>query len=91
MLFQSQVPGLFNKMEMNFYSTANQARKTQTALRLNAYHDAQLERLSEQLSQLFSEPQNMIKVTLNKGLDLSQFPPQVFELEAPGKSGPDCL
>jgi hypothetical protein len=65
MLFQSQVPGLFNKMEMNFYSTANQARKTQTALRLNAYHDAQLERLSEQLSQLFSEPQNMIKVTLN--------------------------
>ena len=65
MLFKSQVPQLFNRLGLDLYNSTNQARKEDTAKRLNFYHDAQLERLSEQLSQLFSEPENMIKVTLN--------------------------
>jgi hypothetical protein len=65
MLFQSTVPQLFSKMGMEAYSRANQARKTETAKRLNFYHDAQLERLEEQLSELFSEPDSMVKLTLN--------------------------
>jgi hypothetical protein len=52
-------------MEMSFYSTATQSRKTDTALRLNMFHDAQAARLEEQLNQLFSEPENMIKLTLS--------------------------
>jgi len=65
MLFTSQVPQLFSKMEMSLYTAATQSRKTETAKRLNLYHDAQLERLEEQLNQLFSDPDSMIKVTLN--------------------------
>ena len=65
MLFQSQVPELFNKMEMSFYTTSNQTRKAETAKRLNFFHDSQIERLEEQLSQLFSESESMVKVTLN--------------------------
>jgi len=65
MLFISQVQQLFEKMEMGLYSTATQTRKTETAKRLNFFHDGQLERLEEQLNELFSEPESMIKVTLN--------------------------
>ena len=65
MLFQSQVPQLFSKMGMQFYNQANQTRKKQTALRLNMFHDSQLERLEEQLNQLFSDPSSMVKVCLN--------------------------
>lgn len=52
-------------MELSYSTSANQTRKAETAKRLNFYHDAQLERLEEQLNQLFSEPENMIKLTLS--------------------------
>lgn len=65
MLFQSSVPQLFNKIGLEFYTQTNQARKTETAKRLNFFHDYQIERLEEQLNSLFSEPDNMIKTTLN--------------------------
>jgi len=65
MLFQSQVPQLFSKMGLTLYNSANQARKVETAKRLNFYHDEQLERLNEQLAELFSEPEKMVKLELN--------------------------
>lgn len=65
MLFQSQVPALMSRVGLQFYNQANQARKQETAKRLNFYHDAQLERLEEQLNQLFSDPSSMVKVSLN--------------------------
>jgi len=65
MLFQSQVPQLFNKMGMTLYNSANQARKVECAKRLNFYFDEQLERLNEQLTELFSEPEKMVKLQLN--------------------------
>lgn len=65
MLWTSQVPQLFSKMGMQFYNQANQARKQETAKRLNFYHDSQLERLEEMLNQLFSDPASMVKVSLN--------------------------
>ncbi len=65
MLFQSQVPALIDKLGMEFYNAVNQARKTETAKRLNFYHDLQLERLEEQLNELFSEPEKMVELSLN--------------------------
>ena len=65
MLFQSSVPALFSQMGASLYSSANTARKQDAARRLDFYHDAQIERLEEQLSQLFSEPESMVKVCLN--------------------------
>jgi len=52
-------------MGMEFYNAANQARKTECAKRINFFHDAQLERLSEQLDELFSDPSSMVQVSLN--------------------------
>jgi hypothetical protein len=63
MLFQSSVFAIFDKMGMALYNSATQARKTETAKRLNFYHDAQLERLEEQLNQLFSEPESMVRLS----------------------------
>ena len=65
MLFQSSVPALFDKMGMTLYNSATQARKAETAKKLNFYFDQQLERLEEQLAELFSEPEKMVKVSLN--------------------------
>ena len=52
-------------MGASLYTSANTARKVEAARRLDFYHDAQIERLEEQLSQLFSEPESMVKVCLN--------------------------
>jgi hypothetical protein len=65
MLFISQVPALFEKMELTLHTTANQQRKTEAAKRLEFYHDYQLERLTEQLTQLFSDPDKFTKLSLN--------------------------
>jgi hypothetical protein len=65
MLFQSQVPQLFNKIGLELYSSATQTRKIETAKRLNFYHDEQLDRLNEQLNELFSDPSSMVQVQLN--------------------------
>jgi len=65
MLFQSVVPELFNKMGIIFSTQANNLRKAEAAKRLNVYHGAQLERLSEQLNELFSDPSSMVQVSLS--------------------------
>ena len=65
MLFQSQIPQLFKKLNLELYSSTTQARKIETAKRLNFYHDEQLERLNEQLNELFSDPSSMVQVQLN--------------------------
>ena len=64
MLFQSSVPQLFSKIGLEFYTQTNQDRKTETAKRLNFYHDYQIERLEEQLNALFSEPDSMMTPAL---------------------------
>jgi hypothetical protein len=65
MLFQSSVPALFKSMNLTYNSSVVQTRKIEHAKRLNFYHDSQLERLEEQLNELFSDPSSMVKVTLN--------------------------
>lgn len=65
MLFQSQISEVLNKMGLTLYNSANQSRKIETAKRLNFYHDEQLDRLNEQLTELFSEPEKMIRLELN--------------------------
>ena len=65
MLFQSSVPQLFNKLNFDFYTAATSARKKECAKRLNLYHDSQLPYLEEKLSELFAEPDRMLKIELN--------------------------
>jgi hypothetical protein len=65
MLFQSQVPIVFNRLNLQADSAASLARKTETAKRLDLYHDTQLEHLETRLNQLFSDPSAMVKVCLN--------------------------
>jgi len=65
MLFQSAIPGLFSKLNFEIESTANKERKEETTKRISFYHDQQLDRLSEQLDTLFSDPSNMVQVELN--------------------------
>jgi len=65
MLFQSQVPALFNQIGMDLYNSANSARKLEAAKKLNFYFDEQRDRLDEQLNELFSEPEKMVQLSLN--------------------------
>jgi len=65
MLFQSQIPALFNQIGLELYNSATSARKADAAKKLNFYFDQQLERLEEQLAELFSDPDKMVKVSLN--------------------------
>lgn len=65
MLFQSAVPNFFQQLNMDVNSAANQARKADTAKRLDFYHDEQLEYLETKLNELFSDPSSMVKVQLN--------------------------
>ena len=65
MLFQSTVPQLFNKLNFNFYTAATSTRKKKCAERLNLYHDSQLPYLEEKLSELFAEPNRILKIELN--------------------------
>jgi hypothetical protein len=87
MLFQSQVPAIFNQIGLELYSSATSARKRNAAQKLNFYFDLQLERLEEQLAELFSSPENMVKVSLNvvkkviNNLSQVYFTPPVRALE----------
>ena len=65
MLFQSQVPIIFNRLNLQADSAASLTRKTETAKRLDLYHDAQLDHLETRLNQLFSDPSSMVQVCLN--------------------------
>ena len=65
MLFQSSVPGFFKQLKMNVNTAINQARKADTAKRLDFYHSEQLEHLESKLNELFSDPSSMVKAVLN--------------------------
>jgi hypothetical protein len=65
MLFQSQVPIVFNRLNLQADSAASLARKTETAKRLDLYFDTQLDHLETRLNELFSDPSAMVKVFLN--------------------------
>jgi len=65
MLFQSQVPIIFSRLNLQADSATSLARKTETAKRLDLYHDAQLEHLETRLNELFSDPSAMVKTCLN--------------------------
>lgn len=65
MLFQSQVPIVFGKLNLQADSAASLTRKEETAKRLDLYHDAQLDHLEAKLNQLFSDPSSMVQVCLN--------------------------
>jgi len=65
MLFQSVIPGLFQQLNMNVNTSANQARKEAAAKRIAYYFDEQLEYLESKLDELFSDPSSMVKVELN--------------------------
>jgi len=65
MLFQSQVPIIFSRLNLQADSATSLARKTETAKRLDLYHDAQLDHLETRLNELFSDPSSMVKTCLN--------------------------
>lgn len=65
MLWGSGASQVIQKMNMQADSTANAARKEEAAKRLNFYHDQQLDRLNEQLNELFSDPSSMVLTELN--------------------------
>lgn len=65
MLFSSVVADLFQKLNLEIDTAANQARKTEVAKRLRFYHGEQLTDLDALLSSLFSEPDKLTKVVLN--------------------------
>lgn len=80
MLFQSQIPQLFNRIGFELFAESNAARKAEAAKRLNFYHDAQLERLEEQLNEHFSEPERMVKCCLNITKKIINNLSQVYQL-----------
>jgi len=59
-LFRSQIPGLFQRMNMELDQAANTARKTATAKRLDFYHDVQVDYIIERLALYFT---NYTKLT----------------------------
>lgn len=65
MLFQSTIPGLFQQMNMALDVSANRARKTEAAKRLDYYHDTQADYLLEQLAAVFAEPEALTPVFVN--------------------------
>jgi hypothetical protein len=65
MLFNSTLPIVFTRMNLQADSAANRVRKVEAAKRLDFYHDAQLDHLEEKLNQLFSDPSAMVKTCLN--------------------------
>jgi len=65
MLFASQVPIVFSRLNLQADSATSFLRKTETAKRLDYFHDSQLDHLETRLNQLFSDPSAMVKVCLN--------------------------
>ena len=52
-------------MNQDLYSSATSPRKADAAKKLNFYFDEQLDRLDEQLNELFGEPEKMVQLSLN--------------------------
>jgi len=65
MLFQSQVPGLFKQLNLQLDQAANTARKTNTAKRLDYYHDIQFDYISGHIATIFSNPDAITPVFIN--------------------------
>lgn len=65
MLFQSQIPALFQRLNLQLDQAANQARKADARKRLDFYEDAQLAYLEARLAELFSEPEKLSPVFVN--------------------------
>ncbi|BBO73865.1 hypothetical protein DSCW_12820 [Desulfosarcina widdelii] len=65
MLFQSQVPTLFQKLNMQLDQQANQARKADTVKRLAFYEDQQLDYVLARLAEIFSEPEKLTPAFCN--------------------------
>lgn len=65
MLFQSAVPGIFQRMSMDLDQAANSARKSDTVKRLDFYHDQQEAYVVERLQQIFSEPDKLTPTFTN--------------------------
>jgi hypothetical protein len=65
MLFQSVVPGLFKQLNMELDQAANTTRKTNTAKRLDYYHDIQFDYIYDHLSAIFSDPDKLTPCFVN--------------------------
>lgn len=65
MLFQSLVPQVFERLNIEADSSENLARKEEASKRLNYYRGQQLPDLETLLTSLFSEPEKLTKVALN--------------------------
>jgi hypothetical protein len=65
MLFASMVPAVFERLKIDAFNLANNARKRETAKRLDFYFSEQLEHLEAQLAELFSDPSSMVRCHLN--------------------------
>jgi hypothetical protein len=65
MLWLSSIPAVLQKMFTQAQDTTNQLRKSDTILRLDYYFSEQYEELESTLAEHFSEPDKMIKWTLN--------------------------
>ena len=65
MLFQSTLPSLFEKLSVSTVSQLNAERKKETQKRLDYFHDDTADYLDEKLTELFSEPDQLVKCQLN--------------------------
>ena len=65
MLFQSAIPGLFQRLNMNLDQQANQQRKADAVKRLAFYEDQQLDYIQARLAEIFSEPEKLSPVFVN--------------------------
>lgn len=93
MLFRSQVPGIFQQMNMELDQAANRARKADARKRLDFYHDTQVDYIQEQLELHFSNPEkltpyfvNIVKKVINN-LAMVYGQPAVREVEGESKDG----
>lgn len=82
MLFQSVVPGLFQKMDMQIEEAANRARKAETAKRLDFYHDVQVDYVTDRLNELFSDPEKLTPCFVNIVKKITNQLAQVYAHEA---------
>ena len=65
MLWQSIVPKIFEEMNSNLAVDTSTQRKNETSKRLDFYHDAQLDYLTEVMKTLFSNYERMTTMELN--------------------------
>ena len=91
MLFGSQIPDLIRRTIQGAATSADRARKEDTAKRLDFYHDLQLDHLGTVLAQLYADPDklpatclNIVKKIVNRRA-MTYAEPASRALEAPKK------